>query len=1141
MISDDDNLDLDNESVTEVQKSWLPDFGEPPLQTRDRQCYSEPAAAHHYSENDNEAHHRQVDAFSHYHSTKFTIKKDKVKNKHKHAKRKKAGSQKVSPTNDRKDNKILKDTIVEESGIVDSHDKDPTKEKDPRLPVIDVPLKVKGTSRNRKKFRLHRRTGDQIVDYVYPATIFEETENITAADKDEIISHRRDDVPGIRRHIITRTRNRHVKFNKIAPISESIEVPSSLKGGTSIASIGTTPAQHHEVFVELDELVVGTDNELQWKEKARWIKFEEDVEDNEVWSKPQIASLTFQSLWEVRKGVERGICLLDLQADSLPLIAGELVGAMVREQHIRQSDAVPVMNALLLKHSQTYIKENYKDWSHFLSDFVRPNDLSDDKPREYETLYNKEEIQRQTDEHMERRGSIRAVKAVPKIMSRIPANAEGTTVLVGQVDFLEQPVMAFIRLAEPADLGDVLSLPIPVRFLFVLLGPSGVFDYHEVGRAISTLMANADFHDAAYEASSKRSLLKSIRAFLDEAIVLPPGQLENKNLLKSIEKFQAAIIRRRRIEEVKKELEEEADKINPLFRTGRPWGAMCNDIRRRYTKYVGDLTDGLNLQCLASTIFLYFAILSPAITFGGLLEEKTEKMMGVSETLIGSAACGIFCSILLGQPLLVVGITGPNVVFEEALYSLCVSNDYNFLAMRWWVGFWMLLITWLFTAGECSFFISKFTRFTEEIFSILISLIFIVETFKKLAKTYKKYPVETIGEFLDRTNSSYCWIEGGFIGDENHTFTSLDPSCDYHPNTSLLATLLLFGTFILAFSLRGLRGSKFLSSAVRRKIGDFGVPISIIVLVIAQINSKVYTTRLNVPDAFTDGIVPTSQELRQDFGGGGLGGWWINPMGTEKHPIRGVEIGIALPFAVLCFILIFVESQLAEMIISGPDRKLQKGVSYHLNIFVIGSLNGILSIFGLPWVCAASVRTLTHLNAVTKTGGQLAPGEQEKVIGAHEQRLTGFFSSLLLATSVLLGSVLKEVPTAVLFGIFLYMGVVSLDGLQLSDRVILFFMPAKYHPDFRYIRKVRPLRVHLFSFIQVVCIGILWAVKSSAAAIAFPFFLVLCVPCRIYLLPKIFTKKELHELDNETLDDIYDVHDNAYAEAHAVPNYLIQD
>jgi len=38
--------------------------------------------------------------------------------------------------------------------------------------------------------------------------------------------------------------------------------------------------------------------------------------------------------------------------------------------------------------------------------------------------------------------------AKESILKRIPSGAEATTVLVGAVDFLEQPTIAFVRLAE---------------------------------------------------------------------------------------------------------------------------------------------------------------------------------------------------------------------------------------------------------------------------------------------------------------------------------------------------------------------------------------------------------------------------------------------------------------------------------------------------------------------------------------------------------------------------------------------------------------------------------------------------------------------------------------------------------------------
>lgn len=61
----------------------------------------------------------------------------------------------------------------------------------------------------------------------------------------------------------------------------------------------------------------------------------------------------------------------------------------------------------------------------------------------------------------------------------------------GCVEFLSRPTMAFVRLREAVELDAVLEVPVPVRFLFLLLGPSSAnMDYHEIGRSISTLMSD---------------------------------------------------------------------------------------------------------------------------------------------------------------------------------------------------------------------------------------------------------------------------------------------------------------------------------------------------------------------------------------------------------------------------------------------------------------------------------------------------------------------------------------------------------------------------------------------------------------------------------------------------------------------------
>ena len=83
--------------------------------------------------------------------------------------------------------------------------------------------------------------------------------------------------------------------------------------------------------------------------------------------------------------------------------------------------------------------------------------------------------------------------------------------------------------------------------------------------------------------------------------------------------------------------------------------------------------------------------------------------------------------------------------------------------------------------------------------------------------------------------------------------------------------------------------------------------------------------------------------------------------------------------------------------------------------------------------------------------------------------------------------VLSKIPMPVLYGVFLFMGVASLNGLQFFDRILLFFMPKKYQPDLPYLRRVPLMRVHLFTGIQLLCLVALWIIKDiKATSILFP-------------------------------------------------------
>lgn len=202
--------------------------------------------------------------------------------------------------------------------------------------------------------------------------------------------------------------------------------------------------------------------------------------------------------------------------------------------------------------------------------------------------------------------------------------------MTGIVRFLEQPTIAFIRLSDAVKMPNVLEVSIPIRFIFILLGPkTEEINYHEVGRSISTLLSNKNFHNKAYKAKCRKDLNFAINDFLDESLVLPPGKFEKEALLSFEElKEKADMIRNRRRRALHFELKSNenlltadqlkflAEKfdagqrkpVGPLRKTGRIWGGLINDLKRRLPMFKSDIVDGLNAETFAATVFMYFAV-----------------------------------------------------------------------------------------------------------------------------------------------------------------------------------------------------------------------------------------------------------------------------------------------------------------------------------------------------------------------------------------------------------------------------------------------------------------------------------------------------------------------------------------------------
>jgi len=185
-----------------------------------------------------------------------------------------------------------------------------------------------------------------------------------------------------------------------------------------------------------------------------------------------------------------------------------------------------------------------------------------------------------------------------------------------------------------------------------------------------------------------------------------------------------------------------------------------------------------------------------------------------------------------------------------------------------------------------------------------------------------------------------------------------------------------------------------------------------------------------------------------------------------------------------------------------------------LDLLIVALCIAINSILGLPWFVAATVLSINHVIALKLESETAAPGEKPKFLGVREQRVTGFIVFLFIGLSVFLTKFLGLIPMPVLYGVFLYMGISSMKEIQLISRILLIFMPEKYQPDYVYLRHVRTSRVHIFTFIQLSCLILLWVIKSiKSISILFPIMVLALVGAR-KLMDYMFTQRELEYLDD---------------------------
>eukprot|EP00128_Syssomonas_multiformis_P011062 Colp12_sorted_trinity150504_noHs@3197 len=783
------------------------------------------------------------------------------------------------------------------------------------------------------------------------------------------------------------------------------------------------------LFVELHDLEVSLtdDAHTRWKESSRWLDEFEERLMIDGWTKPHIPSLSYQHLRSLHNQLETGTAVFDLEASSNQELVAKLVGE-VRAAAFGLSDegAEKLVRVLMQKHTRSTDKQ-------------------------------------------------------------LPGNAECAVILAGHITGLVNSLALFAKIVNPqVGFADVAA---PVKYIALFLEGDNGSEYpvRDIGRCFGTVLASHSVQSLLPNVTTKTHLLGLLHSFVKESGLIPyydPDIVLFDEREKRTSFFMG-------IDEGT--VTAHHDLLTPgagsretgFERTGKFFGGVIKDIKRRWPYYWDDMKEVNHVECYVTIAFLYIAILTPCMSFGSLFDPVTGGFMGPVETMFSAAITGMVFALFSGQPLNIIGPSAPLLAFTAALYSFCEGQGINFAHLYVWTGLWTALFCLIITAFDLSSLIGYVTGFTRDIYSVFISLLYCWSSLEHLWETYAE--------------AREYYVVNGTVYKEEHGVVERAEADDFHEKwgIALISTLLMFLCFFVTGSVKHFKFTDYLKTKWRKFIANFAYLIGMGTAVAFYyiFTSPVVVPKLKLPAVPT----PTHPELRD---------WFINPF--EASP--GVVFGALVP-AILNTILIFVSQQLCALICNS-QKGVTKGPGYHLDLLIISIMVGFQSLFGMPWLVGAPVRAMAHIGGLTLYKKTVTPGAKPEIDRVIETRLTGFFVHFFIAISMFFSKLLGLIPIPVLWGVFLFMGSSSLPGVDFWERVKLLFIPAKRnHPDTPYRNTVSRMKTHSYTIVQLVCFITLFAITTSPAGIGFPFVLVMILPVRMFLIPRFWTPAELKALD----------------------------
>uniref|UniRef100_A0A3Q3Q4Q7 Bicarbonate transporter-like transmembrane domain-containing protein n=1 Tax=Monopterus albus TaxID=43700 RepID=A0A3Q3Q4Q7_MONAL len=538
-----------------------------------------------------------------------------------------------------------------------------------------------------------------------------------------------------------------------------------------------------------------------------------------------------------------------------------------------------------------------------------------------------------------------------------------------------------------------------------------------------------------------------------------------------------------------------------FFKAGR---GIYEDLRRRLPFYASDFTDGIVgsnktlLKYMTTAIFLYIAILLPAIAFGSLNDETTRGEIDVRKTIIGQSIGGVVYSLFAGSPLVIPLTTAPLAIFISVIRGICDDYDLDFPSFYACIGLWNCLFLILGGIFNVSLLMKLFKRSTEEVIALFISIAFVVDAVKGTVKIFHRYyhaPTLT-----NRSTEGYP--QGGNLLGSNRSevaglvFNTLPESLiQCTRERPVLCLLLMLGTLWMGYTLYQFKRSPFLHAKVREVLSDCALPISVLLFsfIGSYIFSDIELPVFNFKDRPVFSVAPFER-------------------------LSAMNIVSAMGLGFLLALLIFIDQNIVVSLTNAPENRLLKGTAYHWDLMLSGLINILMSVLGLPWMHAAFPHSTLHVRQLAFVEQRVERGHlYETIVQVKETRLTSLAANIFIGVSVLLLPVpLQWIPKPVLYGLFLYIALTSIDGNQMCDRMALLLKEQTSYPPTHYIRKVPQRKIHYFTFLQMMQLLVLCTFGMYPIPymkMIFPLVMILLIPMRNNVLPHIIEAKYLDIMD----------------------------